>query len=116
MSSVSETPWLKDLQAIIGLQASILDAVVETLQQTQATLPEPGREEIQALREGRQPLSLPAFLRGNLQRVMVAVEDAACDLRSGADDEALSGAPDIRPTAAFINAIESSLGRPKSTS
>lgn len=109
MSSVAEAPWSKDLQATADKQASLLDSVVEALQEAQRCVPEPSREEIQAIRDRRQPLSLPAYLRGHLQRVILAVEDAACDLRSGTEDEALQGIPDFHATETFINAIEASL-------
>ena len=64
------------------------------------------------MRGRRQPLSLPAYLRGVLQRVILNVEDAACDLRSGTEDEALAEAPSLSPTEVLLNAIEASLEKP----
>lgn len=113
MSRVPAAPWLKDLQALAEQQAAILDAVAETLQQAQARMPRPGREEIRAVRDGRQPLSLPAYLRGYLQRVILAVEDAACDLQYGFEDEALTEALSVDPSETLVNAIEASLERPQ---
>lgn len=112
MSSLETSPWLKDVQLIAEQQATLLDGVVEALQQAQSRVPEPSRVEIQAIRDGRQPLDLPAYFWGYLQRVILAVEDAACDLRSGTEDEALIGVPDIHPTDVFMNAIEASLEKP----
>lgn len=106
-------PWLTDLQATAGRQAFLLDSVVEALQEAQRCVPEPSREEIQAIRDRRQPLSLAAYLRGHLQRVILAVEDAACDLRSGTEDEALQGIPDFHSTEIFLNAVEASLEKPE---
>lgn len=112
MNSLQKNPWLKDVQDIAEQQSTLLDAVVEALQQAQARVPEPSREEIRAIRERRRPLSLPAYLRGYLQRVILAVEDAACDLRSGIEDEALAEAPGLSPTEILLNAIEASLETP----
>lgn len=113
MNSPENDPWLKDLQAAAGRQASLLDSVVEALQEAQRCVPEPSRDEIQAIRERRQPLSLPAYLRGYLQRVILAVEDAACDLRYGFEDEALAEALSVDPSETLVNAIEASLERPQ---
>ena len=110
--SVEKKTWLIELQSIAEQQAAMLDAVAEALQQAQARVPEPSRKEVQEMRGRRRPLSLPAYLRGVLQRVILNVEDAACDLRSGTEDEALAEAPSLSPTEVLLNAIEASLEKP----
>lgn len=113
MNSPENAPWLEVVQKIAEQQSALLEAIVEALQGAQAHVPEPSRAEILAIRERRQPLSLAAYLRGHLQRVILAIEDAACDLRSGSEDEALQGISAFQTTEAFLNAVASSLEKPE---
>ncbi len=89
-------------------QAEALERVTAILQESQDALPPPDPEEVALLREGGS-LSVAAFLGGLLQRVIVSVENAASDLRTGVDAETLAVLDQMRPSAAEINSIESAL-------
>lgn len=97
-----------DIARQILEQAQVLDRVVQHLQKAQDALPPPDQEEVALLREGGS-LSVAAHLSGLLQRVILSVENAASDLRTGLDAETLGVLDQMRPSAAEINAIESAL-------
>ena len=90
-------------------QAQILDQAGHALQQAQDELPTPDAEEVALLWEGGS-LSIDAYLIGLLQRVVMSVENAASDLRTGLDEETLANLDQMRPSAMEINAIEAALG------
>lgn len=85
-------------------QSSHLDQIAQTLQEAQAALPVPSLEEVAALRSGG-PLSAAAYLNGLLQRVILSVENAASDLRTGMEEETLSMMDQMRLSTVEINAI-----------
>ena len=89
-------------------QAQVLEQVTQILQEAQDALPSPDPEDIALLREGGT-LSIAAYLSGLLQRVIMSVENAASDLRTGVDVETLAVLDQMRPSAVEINAIESAL-------
>jgi hypothetical protein len=89
-------------------QAEILERVVLILHSVQSALSAPSQKEVAALRSGGS-LSVAAYLSGLLQRVLVNVENAASDLRAGADEEHLADLDGIRLSAVEISAIESAL-------
>jgi len=89
-------------------QAQALEQVAQILQEAQDALPPPAPEAIALLREGGH-LSVAEYLIGLLQRVIMSVENAASDLRTGLDVETLAVLDQMRPSAAEINAIESAL-------
>lgn len=97
-----------DLASELLEQSQILDQVTCSLQQMQDTLPTPGQEEVSLLWEGGT-LSVAAYLCGLLQRVILSVENAASDLRTGIEQETLSILDQIHPSAAEINAIDAVL-------
>ncbi len=89
-------------------QAEVLERVARILQEAQDSLPPPDPEEVALLREGGS-LSVAAYLIGLLQRVLMSVENAASDLRTGLDVETLAVLDQMRPSLVEINAIESAL-------
>ncbi len=89
-------------------QAEALERVTQILQEAQDALPSPDPEEVALLREGGS-LSVAAYLSGLLQRVILSVENAASDLRTGVDMETLAVVDQMRPSMVEINAIESAL-------
>lgn len=89
-------------------QAQVLERVTQILQEAQDALPPPDPNKIALLREGGC-LSIAAYLIGLLQRVIVSVENAASDLRTGLDMETLAVLDQMRPSTVEINAIESAL-------
>jgi hypothetical protein len=89
-------------------QSQILDQVTQVLQRAQNALPSPDAEEVALLWEGGS-LSVAAHVSGLLQRVILSVENAASDLRTGLEEETLSILDQIHPSAAEIHAIESAL-------
>jgi hypothetical protein len=97
-----------DITRQILEQAQVLEHVTQVLQEAQDALPPPDPEEIALLREGGN-LSVAAYLSGLLQRVIMSVENAASDLRTGIDMETLAVVDQMRPSAVEINAIESAL-------
>lgn len=92
-------------------QSRILGRVVQALQKVQDGIPRPSEREIAELRRGGS-LSVAAYLIGLLQRVLVNVENAASDLRTGADEKMLSRVDKLRPCAIEINAISAALDEP----
>ena len=97
-----------DIARQILEQAQVLEQATQILQDAQDALPPLNPEEIALLREGGN-LSVAAYLSGLLQRVIVSVENAASDLRTGLDVETLAHLDQMRPSAVEINAIESAL-------
>jgi len=97
-----------DIARQILEQAQVLEQATQILQEAQDALPPPAPEDIALLREGGH-LSVADYLTGLLQRVIVSVENAASDLRTGLDAETLAVLDQMRPSAAEINAIESAL-------
>jgi hypothetical protein len=89
-------------------QAAGLERIAQILQEAQDELPAPNPEDVALLREGGS-LSVAAYLSGLLQRVIMSVENAASDLRTGLDVETLAVLDQMRPSAAEINSIESAL-------
>ena len=89
-------------------QAKVLEQIIQVLQEAQDALPPPDPEDVALLREGGT-LSVAAYLIGLLQRVIVSVENAASDLRTGLDAETLAVLDQMRPCLIEINAIESAL-------
>jgi hypothetical protein len=89
-------------------QSQILDQVTQVLQRAQDALPSPDAEEVALLWEGGS-LSVAAHVSGLLQRVILSVENAASDLRTGLEEETLSILDQIHPSAAEIHAIEAAL-------
>jgi hypothetical protein len=71
----------------------------------------PSQREIAELRRGGS-LSIAAYLLGFLQKVLVNVENAASDLRAGADEKMLSRVDKLRPCVIEINAISAALDEP----
>jgi len=96
-------------------QVQILEQAAQALQQAQDELPAPDAEDVALLWEGGS-LSVAAYLIGLLQRVVMSIENAASDLRTGLEEETLSNLDQMRPSAMEINAIEAALGErlPKS--
>ena len=89
-------------------QSQILDQVTQVLQRAQDALPSPDADEVALLWEGGS-LSVAAHVSGLLQRVILSVENAASDLRTGLEEETLLILDQIHPSAAEINAIEAAL-------
>ena len=89
-------------------QAEVLERVTRILQEAQDSLPSPEPDEVALLREGGC-LSIAAYLIGLLQRVIMSVENAGSDLRTGLDVETLAVLDQMRPSLIEINAIESAL-------
>lgn len=85
-------------------QSALLERIAHTLQETQTALPVPSQEEVAALRNGGS-LSVAAYLNGLLQRVILSVENAASDLRTGIEEETLSMLDEMRLSTVEINAI-----------
>lgn len=97
-----------DISRQILEQAEVLERIMQILQEAQDALPPPDPEEVALLRQGGS-FSVAAYLSGLLQRVIMTVENAASDLRTGLDVETLAVLDQMRPSMVEINAIESAL-------
>lgn len=99
-------PGLLDL---VAEQAATLEQISEVLQQAQALLTLPAREDIAAMRRGDRPVTRMAFLIAQLQSASVKAENIASDLKTDLEYGFEPGEVDLVP--AFFNALEAALER-----
>ena len=104
---------LEELLASLEAEASALERIVESLQEAQRSLAEPGEEEIEAFERGERPLSLNTYLLYLLQVAIIGVENAASDLQTGLDADALTQLNTVEPTSQVVNTIRSALAATK---
>jgi hypothetical protein len=104
---MSETETLRQVLEILEYETKALDQVAEALQEAQELIPRPSPEDAAEMRAGERPLTRNAYTLARLQQYIVAVENAASDLRT---DLELQFAPDgADRVEATFNALEAAL-------
>jgi hypothetical protein len=99
-------PGLLDL---VAEQAATLEQTSEVLQQAQALLALPAREDVTAMRRGDRPVTRTAYLLAQLQTASVKAENIASDLKTDLEYGFEPGGIDLVP--AFFNALEAAVER-----
>ena len=103
----------KLMTAIVGAAAQaagMFESAMELLEEAQASVPAPTLQEVAEMRQGKWPVTREAYLLGLFQRVLVATENLASDLRA-IDEETLSRVHEIDLSALELNAMEEAVAR-----
>jgi hypothetical protein len=70
-----------EIRVLVEEQAAALDRCAGIVQEIQARLPRPSREDVEEVRAGRRPMTRDEYLLSRLQRVVVTLENVVSDLR-----------------------------------
>jgi hypothetical protein len=98
----------EDLQ-IASKQIDVLEGAGKVLQDCQASLPLPSSEELAHLKKVRRTLTPETYRLGVYQRVMMAIENAADDLRAVIKVAAQEDLPELHLTHYDVKAIEAAV-------
>jgi hypothetical protein len=102
-----ETETLLQALEILEYETTALEQVAEALQEAQELVPRPSPEDAAGMRAGELPVTRGAYLLARLQQFIVAVENAASDLRT--DLECRFDPRGVDLVQATFNALEAAL-------
>ena len=102
-----ETTVLPKILEILEYEAAALEQAAEAIQEAQELIPVPTPKAAAAIRSRERPMTRAAYVLARLQGTIVAVEDAASDLRTdlahGFDPEG------VELVERIFNALEAAL-------
>jgi hypothetical protein len=90
-------------------QIEILEEAGKVLQECQASLPLPSPEEMSHIRKVRRTLTPETYRLGVYQRVMMAIENAADDLRAIVENTSQENLQDLHLSSFEVNAIRAAI-------
>lgn len=95
--------WFKEL---VGAQVANLERSAGLFQKVQDRLPKPSPQEIEEVRTRQRPMNRYEYILARLQRVVIALENVASDLRL---DLEYDFEPAVYLLAADVNALEAAV-------